>query len=233
MTLIEFRKYIKEMLGWPIINIEITDNQLDNAINNAVQLFYENHYDGVNLGYVSLPITSGTTSYTLDSHIHDVIKILSNDNFNYSNDPLLIKESLQFGSCLSSHYDLISLEIWKQNLQNLQNVYNKEILFDFNSISKQLVLHIEPEADTTYMLRVYQSELDLADVYNDIWLKNYAVALSKKQWGSNLGKYSGAQMPGGSEFNYSDIISEAKEEINELKEELEDKYSEPADWEIA
>jgi len=57
-------------------------------------------------------------------------------------------------------------------------------------------------------------------VYNDSWLKRYATALVKKQWGSNLKKYSGAELPGGLQINGQDIYSEADAELDKLDEEL-------------
>ena len=57
-------------------------------------------------------------------------------------------------------------------------------------------------------------------VYNDSWLKKYATALVKRQWGSNLKKYSGAELPGGLTVNGQDIYNEAVEEIDKLDEEL-------------
>jgi len=232
MTLKEFRKYILRKLGSPVINVEIDDSQLNDAIDDAVQLFYESHYDGVNVGYIFLDVTADTQNYTLDSTVHDVIKILGSDSYNYADDPLLIKESFQYGFYFDN--DLISTEIWRQNIQNTRNYYNREILFDFNSVSKNLHLLVNPEVDVSYALRVYQSELDLEDIYGDRWLKQYAVALAKKQWGGlNIGKYSGAALPGGAQFNYSDILAQAEGEIEKLEEQLEDRYSEPIDFEIA
>ncbi len=232
MTLKNFRKYILRKLGSPVINVEIDDSQIDDAIDDAVQLFYESHYDGVNLGYIFLSVTADEQDYTLDSKIHDVIKILGSDSYNYADDPLLIKESFQYGYYFDN--DLISTEIWRQNIQNTRDYYNREILFDFNSASKHLHLLVNPEVDVSYALKVYRSELDLEDIYNDRWLKQYAVALAKKQWGGlNIGKYSGAALPGGATFNYSDILAQAEGEIEKLEEQLEDRYSEPIDFEIA
>ena len=80
----DFRKYILRKLGSPVINVEIDDSQIDDAIDDAVQLFYESHYDGVNVGYIFLSVTAGDQDYTLDVNIHDVVKILGYDNFNYA-----------------------------------------------------------------------------------------------------------------------------------------------------
>lgn len=60
----------------------------------------------------------------------------------------------------------------------------------------------------------------ISDVWNDRFLKKYAVALLKKQWGTNLKKFSGVQMPGGITLNGQIIYDEAEAEIKELEESM-------------
>ena len=61
---------------------------------------------------------------------------------------------------------------------------------------------------------------DFTDIYNDMYLKRYATALIKKQWGSNLSKFNGVQMLGGVTMNGEQIYSQAQEEINKLEEQI-------------
>ena len=58
------------------------------------------------------------------------------------------------------------------------------------------------------------------DVWNDRFLKKYATAKIKMQWGSNLKKFEGIQMPGGVTLNGQKIYDEAIDEIKELEEDL-------------
>jgi len=58
------------------------------------------------------------------------------------------------------------------------------------------------------------------DVWNDRFLKKYATALIKRQWGNNLKKFGGIQMPGGVILNGKEIYDEAEEEIKELEDDL-------------
>lgn len=60
-------------------------------------------------------------------------------------------------------------------------------------------------------------------VYNDPWLKSYVEALFKKQWGTNLKKFSGLQLPGGVTLDGKDLYIEAMQEIKELEDELQNK----------
>ena len=64
-------------------------------------------------------------------------------------------------------------------------------------------------------------------MWNDPWLKKYATALIKRQWGENLKKFEGMQLPGGIQFNGQKIWEEATEEINKIEEELNSTHSLP------
>lgn len=63
-------------------------------------------------------------------------------------------------------------------------------------------------------------------MYNDRWLKQYATALLKKQWGENLIKYDGITLPGGVSYNASGILSSANEDISSLESEMQMRYEE-------
>ena len=68
------------------------------------------------------------------------------------------------------------------------------------------------------------------DVYNDLYLKKYVTAQLKKQWGNNLKKFSGVQLPGGVTLNGQQIYDEAVQEIQQLEEEVESRYQLPVDF---
>jgi hypothetical protein len=66
-----------------------------------------------------------------------------------------------------------------------------------------------------------------ADVWKDRWLYRYTTALIKKQWGLNLTKFVGVQMPGGVQFNGQQILQDAQDEIRKMEEEMITTYSLP------
>ena len=65
------------------------------------------------------------------------------------------------------------------------------------------------------------------DVYNDAFLKKYLTALIKRQWGLNLIKFEGMTLPGGVTLNGRQIFDDAKEEINQLEEQMQLKHEMP------
>ena len=67
------------------------------------------------------------------------------------------------------------------------------------------------------------------DVWNDRFLKAYATAKIKYQWGSNLSKFAGIQMPGGVTLDGPRIMNEALEEMKDLEEDAKSTLSMPSE----
>lgn len=66
-------------------------------------------------------------------------------------------------------------------------------------------------------------------VYNEPWLKKYTAALFKRQWATNLKKFSGIQLPGGVTLDGDKLYAESTEEIDKLEQDLMTK-SAPLDF---
>jgi hypothetical protein len=65
------------------------------------------------------------------------------------------------------------------------------------------------------------------DAWGDRWLQHYCTAKIKYQWGTNLTKFTGMQLPGGVQFNGEKILDDAKTEIDKLEQEMISSYSLP------
>ena len=68
---------------------------------------------------------------------------------------------------------------------------------------------------------VTMSKTGTSDVWNDRFLKQYGTAKIKYQWGSNLSKFAGIQMPGGVTLDGPRIMEEAQREIDKIEEEMQ------------
>lgn len=73
---------------------------------------------------------------------------------------------------------------------------------------------------------------DNADVWNDRVLKELGTAYIKRQWGTNLKKFNGVQMPGGITLNGQQIYDEAVIEIEKMKQEFINYNTLPSDMMI-
>ena len=132
--------------------------------------------------------------------------------------------------------ELLTYELTQSHLQLVNDMITGRVPIRFNRHQNRLFLDIDWEesldVDEYLIVEVYRV-LDpetYTDVWNDRWLKRYATALIKKQWGENLSKYEGIQMPGGMTFSGTRILDEANQEITQLEEEMSSKYELPVDF---
>jgi hypothetical protein len=71
-----------------------------------------------------------------------------------------------------------------------------------------------------------------SDVWSDLFLKKYSTALIKKQWGQNLIKFEGLQLPGGITLNGRQMYDDATAELERIEEEMQVKYELPVDFSV-
>ena len=74
--------------------------------------------------------------------------------------------------------------------------------------------------------------ITFSQIFDDVWLKKYTTALIKRQWGQNMSKFDGVQLPGGVSLRGGEMYSEANEEILRLEEELKTTYELPIDFNV-
>jgi hypothetical protein len=142
---------------------------------------------------------------------------------------------------LNDMYNLLSSDVIyyqqvKQHLQLLDDMFAGSRTFTFNR--KKDIIHLDVDMDTTFqeedfvVFEVYRA-LDpetYTEIYNDMFLRRYVTALIKRQWGENMKKFGGMQLPGGVTLNGQVIFDEALAEINELEREMQTRYELPVDF---
>ena len=119
-------------------------------------------------------------------------------------------------------------------LDNIIDSDEKQINFDMHKNQLDIFMHWDEEVEPDdYLVVECYRILDpdtYTDVYNDYFLKRYATALIKRQWGTNLLKFEGMQMPGGVTFNGRQLFDDANEEITRLEEEARLNWEQPVDF---
>jgi len=141
---------------------------------------------------------------------------------------------LQYQLRLNDLYDLTSTSIiyYKTVMSHLALLdleLNGHPLFRFNRRNSKLYLDINWDADVALgdfiVVECYRA-LDPAEatkVWDEAWLKHYVTALFKKQWATNIKKFSGIQLPGGVTLDGDKLYDEATGEVKELEDELQNK----------
>ena len=139
---------------------------------------------------------------------------------------------------LNDLWDLTQTEILTYEMVNrrLEDIYyllegQKQIRYQMRGDRLYLDLDFKTDVnpDDFLVLECYRAvdPTQFSDVFNDLWLKRYVTALIKRQWGANLIKFQGAQLPGGITMNGEFIYNEGKAAVEKLEEEMLTQYETP------
>ena len=296
----EFKDYCLRQLGFPVIDINVDDDQVDDRIDEALQYFRDYHFDGVEKIYMRYKLTQAD----IDRHWiyvpSAVIGITSVWPFDDSNSTVNMFD-LRYQLRLHDLYDFTSVsyvpyEITMQHIRTIELLFTGTPQFRYNRHLGKLYIdldwvrfvkedswivvecyrQLEPDLITldgtanvssssntvvgtgTYFYkdfvigdelvinnearRIVNIDSDtsinvsnaysttsnsnaiiktgLSSVWNDRFLKRYGTALIKRQWGNNLKKFAGIQMPGGVTLNGQQIYDEAAREIEEIEQDM-------------
>lgn len=232
-----FREYCLRRLGKPVIEINVDEDQVEDRIDDALRYYWDYHFDGTERGYLKHIVTATDIAnkyITVPENIIGVINLFSIADPSIRSDDLF---NIRYQIALNDLYTLTSVSmvpyymvmehlaliaemlVGKQPIRYNRHINRLYIDMDWNSINvgEYLVAEVYNIVDPeTY-----------ADVWKDRWLMRYTTALIKRQWGSNLTKFSGMQLPGGVQFNGDKIYNDAVEEIDMLEKEMIYTYSLP------
>lgn len=132
--------------------------------------------------------------------------------------------------------DMIHYTMVQNHLRLINTLLVGEKPFRFNRHMNRLYVDMDWEKDAAindYLIINCFRILDpdtFTDVYNDMFLKRYATALMKRQWGNNLKKFEGVQLPGGVTLNGQQIYDEAVAEIDKIESEMQDRFELPTNF---
>lgn len=235
----DLAEYCKRRLGAPVVEINIDDDQVDDRIDDAIQFYREYHSDAVIKMYRKYQITS-------DDIINKYVTIADDLLFVSRIFPLVSNSSSSTGMwsakyqmMLNDVYNagyigsLVNYEQTREHLEMLDTMLNGVPPVRFNRNMNRLFIDVSwgetLSVGDWIIIDCYQT-LDPDDwpkIYNDQFLKQYATALIKLQWGNNLKKFEGMQLPGGITMNGQKIYDEATIEIEKIEEEMQLKWEMP------
>ena len=115
-------------------------------------------------------------------------------------------------------------------------MFNPAKNFRFNKVTNRLYIDMDWSEDVDvgdYIVFEAYSLLDattFTEIYNDRLLKEYVTSLIKRQWGANLSKFEGVQLPGGVTIRGGELFREAQEEIQRIEERVLLEYELPPDF---
>ena len=262
--------YAKRQLGYPVLEINVADEQFSDLLDDAIQVYQERHYDGIARMYLKYKITQddidrgqarggdttlGITTTTTTSTVGLSTTFDLEENNNYIQMPpsvigvnnifkvrsdtvydglfniryqLFLNDLYAFGSI-----DLLQYSMVQTKLEDITFLLNPNVRYRFNIRQDRLYIDVDWAAavnvDDYFVIDCFRilDPDDFTRVYNDPFLKRYFTALCKKQWGQNLIKFQGVQLPGGIQLNGRQIYDDGVAELAEIRAKMASDYEMP------
>ena len=225
-------------LGQPVIEINVADEQVEDRIDDALKMYHDFHYDGIERTIIKYQFTQTDIDngyMPISDNVISVENILDL-NTDGSSDILfdaeyhLAWDAVYSFNGVSSRFQYYYMS--QQNITHINQMISGKKLLRYRRHTDRLYIDMNWEDISVgdyVIIEAYQivDPTVYSQVWGDRWLRDYATELIREQWGSNLIKYEGVQMPGGVTFNGARILEDARVRKKELEEELRDTYEEP------
>lgn len=232
----EFKDYCLRRLGAPVTQINLSDDQIDDRIDEALLFYYDYHYDGSQLVYYKYQVTQQDKDnkyITLPQDTIGAVRIFS------------IQDNLSLGGFFNITYQIALNDLYSLTSQSLVPYY---MTFSHVQQIKDLLVGHQPVRFNRHVNKFYidmnwdrvnvgqyliielYQKVDpevYPDAWGDRWLQRYATCLMKEQWGINLTKFTGLQLAGGVQFNGDRILTDAQNEKKDLEEQVISHFSLP------
>lgn len=235
----EFKQLVLRKCGAPVIQINVSDDQVEDCIEEALKYFTDYHYDGTEHVYYVVSVTQDD----IDHRYVDVPAALIGVTDIYTASQQLY--SISAASMFNGGYQMVLDFAFSASSGSVLSYYMNKTNYEFLS---QMLVGQSPIRFNRHLNRVHidinwdripvgeniifdgYMKLDpntTTDLWADRWLAKYCAAKVKYIWGTNLSKWEGMQLPNGGTLNGSKIQDDAHEEIQSLEDEMISNYSIP------
>jgi len=225
----EFRNYCMRKLGDPVIEVNVSEDQIQDRIDEALRYFWDYHFDGADKIYYKYQVTLQdiTNRYvTMPDNIIGVVNIFEIGQALNTNNLFNIRYQI----ALNDLYTLTSVSMVPYymamgHVQFLEQMLVGKQPLRYNRHQNQCFIDMDwniINVGDYLIIEAYQivDPDKFPRCWGDRWLARYAECLIKEQWGQNLKKFDGMKMPGGLTFNGQKIFDEAVQEKNALEKEM-------------
>lgn len=197
------------------MNGELTGATLTSDATGSFNMYQSKVTDHYVAGTYTAPVILKKGTYTGNV----VLKIVDRDNYEIGREIVTPtnKWDQYFVSATCDGYNINDLKVIIESETDAVGA-GETILFHGITLYKNSYL----------ILKGYKAvSEDDQEVFDDPWMKEYATALMKQQWGNNIKKYGNMVLPSGITINGEEIYSEATEEISQLRNDFSMRYEMP------
>jgi hypothetical protein len=233
-------------LGEPVIEVNVDVDQIEDKVDDALQKYRDYHYDGTVRTFVKHLVTATdvTNEYiTLSNDILYVNKVFPvSSTYATGGDLFDIRYQMMLnsmGDFIHFAGDLSYIYQMEQYLSLVDMTLHGTPQITFSRRQNRVYIHgdfADKDVKAGEYLIIECSQIIDPNIYTGIWgdtfMKDYTTALIKQQWGTNMSKFEGMQLPGGVQLNGRQILEDANADIEKVLENLRSEKELPVDFHI-
>lgn len=233
-------------LGAPVLEINVDDEQIEDKIDDAIQMYQEYHADSTYRTYLKHQITATDIANEYIDIPEAVLYVTKVFPFNrtFSSVNMFdvkyqmwlnsVGDFMGFAGGMSYYYQV------EQYLEFIDELFEGEPRVTFSRHQKRLYIfgdfntsginHLKEGDYVIFEAHAVVDPASFASVWNDKFLKDFSTQLIKQQWGMNMMKFDGMQLPGGVTMNGRQYYEDATAELERLEEKLRNENEFPPDF---
>lgn len=227
-------KVLKGQLGWPVMCVELKEEQFNIAIDNALDTYRQLSDGAYKTAYVLYTLIEGQQTYYLNSAVDQTDHIVSVNKIHRLNilgsNSLNWDSNIYFQTFLNQYYsagytDILSIHLVHSLSEDFNRIFAGDMTFIWNEATRELFLSRKVSRNEKVVMEVIMERSEqelLLDRYCKQFLQNWALAECKETLGMIRSKFSSGT-PGAAgtiTLNGEMLISEARQDMTELREQL-------------
>lgn len=219
---------ITQMLGAGAVEVEITDGQLEIAIDNAVANYRAWSSASKEEAFLHMKLYASESSYVLPTEVEIVRRIYRRGNGVVSGSGATVDPfSLAYSNTYllsavrgSTGGGLLTYELYHQFDETVAKMFGREIMFQWNPVNKKLILERDIRGEEEVLLHVFQNIPEgmlFLQQMSYPWLRDWALSEAMIMLGRNRSKFATLPGPQGTFSMDGDSL---KQEGQALQEQL-------------
>ena len=235
--------YCLRRLGDPVIEINVDEDQIEDKVDDTLQLYQEYHADATYRTYLKhlitqtdkdngwIPISESVLYISQMFPINPTFSTVNMFDVRYQMMLNSLGDFMNFAGGMAYYYQFEQYLSFLDGLLtgNPQTTWSRHqdrlyIWGEWQNGDLKVGDYIVAEVYTIVDPNAHTS------VYNDMFVKNYLTAKIKEQWGINMSKFEGMQLPGGVTINGRQLFEDAVSELEKLEEKLRNEQELPPDF---
>lgn len=229
----DLKQRILMTLGHPYINVDLSDDHIDNCIDTALRHFFKYSPYGSFENYYIYTITAQdvTNNYIpIPRDIDSVVEVIEAGQYLSDMSFATVEYQMTRDTFMSgmrfNNISLLDFVTLRQRLDNTMSIIQTAPRFTFVRYQRRLIPTFDLIAGNQIALKVYENvdpeaadvgvsnPIAAADLWDDELLLQLSVAQCKMVWGNILKKFGQVVLPGGVTLDGQKMYDEGKSEFD-------------------